>query len=353
MFQSKIYHHQHPHGSRLGLASSASTRSLSSATRRWSRSGSPYHYGSQLLCEIINHNAAQHQQQYREQQQQRQQQYEEERHRYGQQQQHCRRHEGHHCYANQEERYSHREQEQLQQQQQLLLTRLPPPPLTPSPVISTITPASLPVFSPATPPLPFLIQPLSSYPSMVGTPAGPSLRHSLSCSSSSGSSDGAGFPIGRSGISSAAVGSKYKTNKSCTAVAGAMALPVADIGYDGDSGCSRPTSPMDELGTLASVNNLRQRRPNRVVKRFPLELQKAIRDVQFIQNHMKREDEYDEVNKKRFSFLFSPSFTAFTVLSLRLACAAERRHLCVFPLLPPVLCFSLTLYFFVDYIDAA
>lgn len=31
-------------------------------------------------------------------------------------------------------------------------------------------------------------------------------------------------------------------------------------------------------------------------KRFPIELQKAIRDVQFIQNHMKREDEYDEVS---------------------------------------------------------
>lgn len=42
---------------------------------------------------------------------------------------------------------------------------------------------------------------------------------------------------------------------------------------------------------------LRQRRPvaPRPPKRFPLELQKAIRDVQFIQNHMKREDEYDEV----------------------------------------------------------
>lgn len=37
-------------------------------------------------------------------------------------------------------------------------------------------------------------------------------------------------------------------------------------------------------------------RRRRVPKRFPLELQKAIRDVQFIQNHMKRADEYDEVS---------------------------------------------------------
>ena len=84
-----------------------------------------------------------------------------------------------------------------------------------------------------------------------------------------------------------------------------MALPMSDIGYDGDSGCSRPSSPMDEVGLAASVNNLRHRRPNRVVKRFPLELQKAIRDVQFIQNHMKREDEYDEVNRKGFLRLLS------------------------------------------------
>jgi nicotinic acetylcholine receptor len=39
-----------------------------------------------------------------------------------------------------------------------------------------------------------------------------------------------------------------------------------------------------------------QRHHRRASKRFPLELQKAIRDVQFIQNHMKRADEYDEVN---------------------------------------------------------
>jgi hypothetical protein len=36
-------------------------------------------------------------------------------------------------------------------------------------------------------------------------------------------------------------------------------------------------------------------------KRYPFELQKAIRDIQFIQNHMKRQDEYDAVSLK-FSF---------------------------------------------------
>lgn len=34
---------------------------------------------------------------------------------------------------------------------------------------------------------------------------------------------------------------------------------------------------------------------SRASKRYPIELQKAIRDIQFIQNHMKRADEYDEV----------------------------------------------------------
>ena len=32
-------------------------------------------------------------------------------------------------------------------------------------------------------------------------------------------------------------------------------------------------------------------------KRYPFELQKAIRDIQFIQNHMKRQDEYDAVRR--------------------------------------------------------
>jgi nicotinic acetylcholine receptor len=47
-----------------------------------------------------------------------------------------------------------------------------------------------------------------------------------------------------------------------------------------------------------------QRRHRRLPKRFPLELQKAIRDVQFIQNHMKRADEYDEVSRVIHSHLF-------------------------------------------------
>lgn len=39
-------------------------------------------------------------------------------------------------------------------------------------------------------------------------------------------------------------------------------------------------------------------------KRYPLELQKAIRDVQFIRNHMKRRDEYDAVNEIIISSYF-------------------------------------------------
>ena len=47
-------------------------------------------------------------------------------------------------------------------------------------------------------------------------------------------------------------------------------------------------------GGLGS-SGLRLRR--RLIKRYPLELQKAIRDVQFIRNHMKRRDEYDAEDK--------------------------------------------------------
>lgn len=39
-------------------------------------------------------------------------------------------------------------------------------------------------------------------------------------------------------------------------------------------------------------------------KRYPLELEKAIRDVQFIRNHMKRRDEYDAVNEIIISSYF-------------------------------------------------
>ena len=40
-------------------------------------------------------------------------------------------------------------------------------------------------------------------------------------------------------------------------------------------------------------------------KRYPFELQKAIRDIQFIQNHMKRQDEYDAVSSIFRQFLKS------------------------------------------------
>jgi len=46
----------------------------------------------------------------------------------------------------------------------------------------------------------------------------------------------------------------------------------------------------------SSSSNAPGRSSKTLNKRFPIELQKAIRDVQFIQNHMKREDEYDEVS---------------------------------------------------------
>lgn len=61
------------------------------------------------------------------------------------------------------------------------------------------------------------------------------------------------------------------------------------------------TCPHDDDGSGRNSLQMRRRRQEfhrpsqRIPKRFPLELQKAIRDVQFIQNHMKRADEYDEV----------------------------------------------------------
>lgn len=75
---------------------------------------------------------------------------------------------------------------------------------------------------------------------------------------------------------------------------------MADIGMDTTGDSVTSNSPIDDL----TGSNLIRRRPNRVVKRFPLELQKAIRDVQFIQNHMKREDEYDEVTNYHLLFHF-------------------------------------------------
>jgi nicotinic acetylcholine receptor len=59
-------------------------------------------------------------------------------------------------------------------------------------------------------------------------------------------------------------------------------------------------------------SGLHHQRRRRVPKRFPLELQKAIRDVQFIQNHMKRADEYDEV-----SLFFHPPVITFLSVQRR------------------------------------
>ena len=51
-----------------------------------------------------------------------------------------------------------------------------------------------------------------------------------------------------------------------------------------------PPPPPPVPANLRDMGHLGRR------KRYPLELQKAIRDVQFIRNHMKRRDEYDAVN---------------------------------------------------------
>jgi nicotinic acetylcholine receptor len=51
--------------------------------------------------------------------------------------------------------------------------------------------------------------------------------------------------------------------------------------------------PMMNGGVGGSGLRLRRR----LIKRYPLELQKAIRDVQFIRNHMKRLDEYNAEDK--------------------------------------------------------
>ena len=87
----------------------AAAARLSPSPRRWSRTNSPYHYGSQLLCEIINYNAA-HQQ-----------------------------------FANNQNQQD-RQYQQTPTPPPPPLTRLPPPPLSP---ISTIgLPAAPPMFPP-------------------------------------------------------------------------------------------------------------------------------------------------------------------------------------------------------------
>ena len=67
-------------------------------------------------------------------------------------------------------------------------------------------------------------------------------------------------------------------------------IPPPPMLDDNDSAgrCSSSSSLQSVVSSMAIA------RPRNRNKRYPIELQKAIRDVQFIQNHMKREDEYDE-----------------------------------------------------------
>ncbi|EFX68323.1 hypothetical protein DAPPUDRAFT_11119, partial [Daphnia pulex] len=86
--------------------------------------------------------------------------------------------------------------------------------------------------------------------------------------------------------------------------AAAMATDASMMGRGRDCAMMMTCSPNDDDDDDGSLLMRRRRRHSsglhqqqrrrRVPKRFPLELQKAIRDVQFIQNHMKRADEYDE-----------------------------------------------------------
>ena len=175
------------------------------SSRRWSRSNSPAHYGSQLLCEIINYNTRP--------------------------------------------------------------MSLPSPPHTPpSPQI--------------TPTIPFPLPPPPAVTSI-------SSRRS---SSSSLVADSDHYQ--RPNWSSSAVQPSS---------AGVVVVPV-DVHHasPGTVAIIRRSQQQQQQQSHHHYSNnmeLRQRRPvaPRPPKRFPLELQKAIRDVQFIQNHMKREDEYDEV----------------------------------------------------------
>jgi hypothetical protein len=82
-----------------------------------------------------------------------------------------------------------------------------------------------------------------------------------------------------------------------------MATDASMMGRGRDCAMMMTCSPNDDDDDGSLLMRRRRRhssgfhqRRRRVPKRFPLELQKAIRDVQFIQNHMKRADEYDEVS---------------------------------------------------------
>lgn len=120
------------------------------------------------------------------------------------------------------------------------LIRLPSPPPTPSssPVVPT---ATLP--PPPTPLMSFVPSPVDAAPSARGASGDVRIHHAPECAAASGGA---------------------RRSESWASI----------DGYD--------------------VPLVRRRNTN-VVKRYPLELQKAIRDVQFIQNHIKRADQYDEV----------------------------------------------------------
>lgn len=180
--------HQASNASRLASASASPYRA---SVRRRSRVSSPVHYGSQLLCEVINYSA------------------------------------------------SRRHNETTTAE----LIRLPSPPPTPS--SSPMAPGA------ALPPPP---TPLMSFvPSPVGAAATAARR------ASSGSEASAG-------------GIRIQHAPECA---------VQQASWASVDGYEAP---------------LVRRRNTNVVKRYPVELQKAMRDVQFIQNHMKRADQYDEVS---------------------------------------------------------
>ncbi|XP_057378021.1 acetylcholine receptor subunit alpha-L1-like isoform X1 [Daphnia carinata] len=210
--------------------------SSSPAIRRWSRSASPFHFGSQLLCEIINYNSVQQQQQ---------------------------------------DRYYQQQQQQQQQQYPLCASRLPPPPQTPSSPISIIT--TMPLYPPPPPPLSFL-------PTQLPPPPPPSLTYPHITSRRSSTSDEDDSSL----------------RSCCQATAPTSSGAFAMATSRDCAARTVMTCPHDDDGSGRNSLQMRRRRQEfhrptqRIPKRFPLELQKAIRDVQFIQNHMKREDEYDE-----------------------------------------------------------
>ena len=247
--------HQYHHGMgsfRLGGGGGGS----SGGHRRWSRSNSPAHYGSQLLCEIINYNRT-------------------------------------------------------------------------ASSSSTSGPAAAALPSP--PPTPTSPQTMPTIPFPLPPPPPPPPSSSTMMQPHSGCSGGGGIHLSRRSSDDSAItindGSvddhqhqhhhHHYQRPNWPSSVGVVVVPVDVHHRPGD----RSTGPIAIRRTGGGAqqqqqqqeqqhqfvqhqhhhysNNmeLRQRRPpaRKQPKRFPLELQKAIRDVQFIQNHKKREDEYDEV----------------------------------------------------------